>query len=86
MTAARKPALRARHREGFFSAPARRYAVEQVSEEAQIMEEPPKTGWFRNAAAWLYEAFASPHNTAVSIIVIVLLGSFIAVDELVRHI
>ena len=85
MTAARKPALRARHREGFFSAPARRYDIEQVSEEAQIMEEPPKTGWFRNAAAWLYEAFASPHNTAVSIIVIVLLASFIAADALAHY-
>ncbi len=50
------------------------------------MEEPPKTGWFRKAAAWLYDAFTSSHNTAVSMLVILLLVSFIAVDELVRHI
>src|SRR5579864_3257448 len=80
-----KAGVRERHREGFFSAPSRRYGVEQVSEEAKIMEEPPKTAWFRNAAAWLYDAFASPHNTAISIIVILLLGSFIAVDELAHY-
>lgn len=51
-----------------------------------IMEEPGKTGWFRKAAERSYAAFTSPHNTAVSLIVVLLLLSFIAVDELVRHI
>jgi len=50
------------------------------------MQEPPATGWFRKVTGWLYEAFVSPHNTAVSMLVILLLASFIAVDELVRYI
>ena len=60
--------------------------VEQISEEAKIMQEPPTTGWLRKAAEWLYDAFTSPNNTAISIIVIVLLLSFIAVDALAHYI